>query len=269
MDAGVRDFLNSGQISNRLFAAFTERLAARGDAPRLFADFPNLPTSGDTGGFSVAYFDASREALGQVSYLQYGDPAICPSSDSALGDGNHVGPSVVNRMFSLFAHALSRMPEDDRRVALGGDISNLDSPNGETSDFAFLDHFVSEATGREREFGILLPLDYYAEPERRYPVVYFLHGQGNSPQQLLGLNVLLLGPMKESARRDRQMEGINDMQRSIVVFPDGRCGDECFTGNFFIDFDGDRRDATRFGSATVELMRVVEQRYRTLAPRFE
>jgi hypothetical protein len=255
IDAGIRDFLNSAQVTNRLFAA----MQARGADTRFFQGFRALPGRPEGKKYSHAYLDTSLEALGRVAYMQYGDPKVCPGSDDVLGDGNHVGPEIIDRIFTLFTFAASRMPEDDRRSALGG-------ATGPLEDFAFTETFASEALGRDVEYGVMLPPDYYDEPERRWPVIYFLHGQGDSPQKLLGLNFVLLGPMKESVRPDRQAEYLNDMQRAIVIFPDGRCHDACHTGSNYADFvDG----GPAFEQALLELMRVVEGRYRTLAPRFD
>jgi hypothetical protein len=185
--------------------------------------------------------------------------------DTVVADGNHVGANVVDRIYTLFTFAAGRMPQDDRRSAIGGDIADLDGPTGSLEDFAFLETFSSTALGRDVEYGVLLPPDYYYETERRYPVIYFMHGQGDSPSVMLGLNFVLFGPMKESIRSDRQAALESDMQRAIVIFPDGQCHDDCFTGTNYANHDG---GGPRFEDAVLELMGVVEGRYRTLAPTF-
>ena len=59
------------------------------------------------------------------------------------------------------------------------------------------------------------------------------------------------------------------MQRSILVFPDGAClSDECWTGNFYADFEGQPRADRRYETALYEMMGVVEERYRTKKPGF-
>ena len=38
--------------------------------------------------------------------------------------------------------------------------------------------YLSDATGKEREYLVYLPRGYRDEPDRRWPVLLFLHGSG-------------------------------------------------------------------------------------------
>lgn len=267
MDSGIRDFINSAQITNALYSS----LAARVDDARIYTGFENLPGIDPNEGY--IYFDAdySREAMGQVAYLQYGDVEKCPDSDDILGDGNHVGPDVVDRMYTLFSFLSERMPKQGRDKSIGGDIADLESENGALTDFGFLESYESEALGRTVDYGVSLPPDYFLSDavaeDRRYPVLYFFHGQGQDAQGMIAIGYLLFGAMKESAREDRYQDGITDFQRSIIVWVDGECkDDQCWTGNFYADFEGRARDDRQFEQAFLELVRVVEDRYRVKAP---
>jgi hypothetical protein len=264
MDAGIRDFLNSAQISNALFSEMKKRIPNA----QAYDDFPSLPGA-MPGEFTFYDADYSRAAMGQLAYLRYGDPATCPSSDDILGDGNHVGPDVVDRLLTLFAFLSARIPAEGRDTAIGGDISDLESPNGELADFGFMAEYDSEVLGHAQPYGIVLPPDYFIaeRQENRYPVLYFFHGQGQDAHGMVLAGLILWGFMKESSRPDRIDEGKTDLQRAILVFVDGEChGDECFTGNFYADFEGLPRDDRNFEDAFYELVRHVDSTYRTKPP---
>jgi hypothetical protein len=261
MDAGIRDFLNTAQNENALFAAIQKRVPDS----KSYDDFVSLP--GIEGSFLYLNADYSREAMGQAAYLRYGDPAICPSSDDVQGDGNHVGPQVVDRLFTLFSFMSARMPAQGRDSAIGGDIADMESPRGVLGDFAFMTSYESEILGKTQEFGVLLPPDYFFAEDERYPVLFFFHGQGQSASDMSATGLALWGPMKESARSDRQQAGTTDLQRAIIIWVDGECpADVCWTGNFYADFEGLPRDDRRFEQAFYELARHVEDTYRVKAP---
>ncbi|HEY1101501.1 MAG TPA: hypothetical protein VGF99_21355, partial [Myxococcota bacterium] len=175
---------------------------------------------------------------------------------------------VASRIFTLFSFLSARMPAQGRDVAFGGDISAL-APSGRLSDFAFLTQYDSEVMQRPIEYGVLLPPDYFVEENAdvRYPVLYFFHGQGMQASNLVSLGLALLGPMKESARADRQIDNVTDLQRAIIIWADGNCdGDACYTGNFYTDFKGLPRDDRRFEAGFYELARHVESTYRVKTP---
>lgn len=263
MDAGIRDFLNTAQNENVLFNELKKRIPNA----RAYNDFPALP--GIQGRYRYLDADYSREAMGQVAYLRYGNPAICPDSDANLGDGNHVGPAVVERLFTLFSFLSARMPAQGRDTAIGGTVSDMLSPNGALSDFAFMSSYESEALGHAQVYGVMLPPDYFLPEaaDQRYPVLYFFHGQGQDAQGMSATGLALWGPMKESARNDRIAAGITDLQRAIIIWVDGECPPGvCWTGNFYADFQGMPRQDRNYEQAFYELARHVEQSYRVKAP---
>lgn len=264
MDAGVRDFLNTAQISNSLFA----NLATRVPDAKAYDGLNALPGVKPSG-YVYVDPDYSRAAMGQVAYLRYGDTGRCPNTDDVNGDGNHVGPDVVDRLYTLIAFISARIPAEGRDKSIGGEVGDLESPNGLPTDFAFLTRFESEVLGRSVDYGVLLPPDYFLadRQDERYPVLYFFHGQGMSAQNMTSAGLLLWGSMKESARADRIAAGKTDFQRAIIIWPDGEClGDTCWTGNFYADFEGLPRDDRRYEQAVFELMRHVDQNYRTKQP---
>jgi hypothetical protein len=263
MDAGIRDFLNTAQNENALFHEIKKRMPDARD----FNDFRNLP--GIVGNYLYLNADYSREAMGQVTYLRYGNPAICPSSDDVLGDGNHVGPQVVDRLFTLFSFLSARMPAQGRDESIGGEISDMESPTGRLADFAFMTSYDSEVLGHVQEYGVMLPPDYFLPEatETRYPVLYFFHGQGQDARGMSATGLALWGPMKESARADRFNANKTDLQRAIIIWVDGECPPGvCWTGNFYADFEGGPRQDRNYEQAFYELARHVEKTYRVKAP---
>lgn len=264
VDAGIRDFLNTSQITN----AFFSKVKARVPDAKVYDNFRSLP--GIEGPY--VYFDAdySREAMGQVAYLRYGDASVCPSTDDILGDGNHVGPDIIHRLYTLFGFLSARIPPEGRDRSIGGDLTDLESPTGTLRDFGYLDTFNSEVLGREVKYGVLLPPDYYLSDrqDERYPVLYFFHGQGQKAEDMVAIGLVLWGAMKEASKPDRIEAGLTDFQRAIIVWVDGDCYDDtCWTGNFYADFEGLPRDDRRFEQGFFELMGHVDRKYRTKQPR--
>jgi hypothetical protein len=266
IDAGLRDFLNSAQLTNSFYSV----LKAKIPSSQTFTDFSSLPQVGIPGG-NFLYYNANygEQDIGQVSYLRYGDPEVCPNSDGNLGSGNHVGSGdVVARIFTLFSFLSARIPAEGRDASFGGTISEA-APNGELTDFAFLSNYNSQVLGRSVDYGVLLPPDYFLPQAQntQYPVLYFFHGQGQNAADMVALGLALLPNMQDSAREDRQAAGTTDLQRAIIIWVDGACGpSDCYSGNFYADFEGTPRDELRFEQSFYELIRHVESTYRTRTP---
>ena len=70
----------------------------------------------------------------------------------------------------------------------------------------------SNALGREENYAVELPASYQADPTRRYPVLYFLHGQfGNENDwERNGVSAIF-----------EKMETEHDIGEMIVVMPNG------------------------------------------------
>ena len=66
--------------------------------------------------------------------------------------------------------------------------------------------YQSTATGEERDFLLYLPAGYDAEPDRRWPVLFFLHGGGERGDGKGDLDyVLVHGPLTEAWLRQREL----------------------------------------------------------------
>ena len=256
-DAGIRDFLLSAQITNQFWGA----LRARAPDARMYTDWAELAEAAQDGGsYDPPRADLAEERVGRHVYLRYGDPAVCPGVDAATGRGNHVGSAreALHRIMTTFAFASARWP--------GGHTRAVDDVGDFGSLVSVRSHF-SEALGREQPYVVMLPPGYHQDPETRYPVIYFLHGQGQKATDLAASALLLLGPQASSEDSAKVRARRADWQKMIIVLADGECQvGECHTGTFYLDHLGLDGQGVRHGEAFFELMRLVDATYRTKAP---
>lgn len=262
MDAGVRDFLNSGHITNSLFS----HIAARKSGAKVYDGFGAL-----VGEPNYAYQtfkpDYSEESLGKAPYIRYGNTELCPNTNSETGSGNHTGSELIDRLISSAIFLSQRMPVEGRDDAINGPIEELGSERRAISDFTSVETMFSTALGRDVNYGVALPPDYFLNTEREYPVLYYLHGQGQTAEDLLKLGYLFFTSMKESADNDRFLAGKSDMSKMIIVFADASCEQgECWTGNLYQNFEGLPRRGTNYEDAFLELMGHVEKTLRVRRP---
>jgi enterochelin esterase-like enzyme len=253
-DAGIRDFLNTGVGANVGAGVIAGIHGLPIDVVDGFS--PLVPGTTEN---SYFFADIDWQDFPKNVYLRYGNPDASPT-DIMNGDGRHVGTAVqiVNRATTAFAWMDKRWPEGDRDDETGG---------GELIDDLV---YVSPSTGRMSPFGLFLPPGY-DKPEnanRRYPVIYFLHGYGQEPADLVALSSIFELYMQPSG-----LDPEDRFQKFIIVYVDGRCrpgtqgvpvdpiGDRCEQGTFY-------RDAVLGGPAQMEtllleLMDHIDATYRT------
>ena len=140
-------------------------------------------------------------------------------------------------------------------------------------------HFNSPALGAVQDYAVSVPAGYDApaNAQRRYPVLYLLHGYGQNAEDMAGTSL--------SVDIAQNLGLVHEM---IVVYPSGRCcltgpnGErtcdesngtppgyvrECARGSFYLDRAGySGTDQTKYGQALFDLMDEVDKQYRTLAP---
>lgn len=254
-DAGIRDLFPFAAGENAMLGA----LNARGRQVRFYNDFSAL--------YGGSYLDEQLDptkidflALGRHTMIRYGNP----DADETLlvrGDGGHVGTvtQVINRLaYATFAMS-ARWPGGDRaRVA------------SDTASTMISDDFVSPSTGRVSPYSMILPPGYHTEAyaTTRYPVVFFLHGYGQDPQDMVTSAIIFQNWMiSASLPEDLRM------QKLIMVFPDGRCRSaegasdhekECIRGTFYTD--SIRPEGPQMETILFELMESIDDNYRTKAP---
>ena len=119
--------------------------------------------------------------------------------------------------------------------------------------------FNSKAMGTVRQYGLILPPGYNQNPQKRYPVVFLLHGghdDANAWVKKIGI-IPVLEDLYKSGK----------LPPSIVITPDGndkRGSSPLFDPQYYDGPNG--KVGTLIGS---ELVQVVKSRYRTLeSPEF-
>jgi hypothetical protein len=256
-DAGIRDFLQSAGGTNWFWGALRSRVGA--DKARDYTTFDSL--TGGGGEYDFLAVDYAKPAIGQHAYVRYGDPDAS-EREIQRGDGHHVGPAdqVLHRFLTSIAFVESRfLDRDTRSIDQVGEVTDLIKPKS----------FHSEALGEDRNYGVVLPPGYNLpeNADARYPVVYFLHGQGQESQDLLASAILFFGYMAGSTIPDRVRHKESDWSKFIIVFPDSTCSNEaCGSGNFNANHRGIDGDGPKYFDSLFELMSVVENEYRVAIP---
>jgi hypothetical protein len=190
--------------------------------------------------------------------LRYGHEDIT-MAQYLLGDGGHVGtvPQITNRIFVALWFVQARWPNLDRVI---NSFSSMRDDAGRCANgYLCAFDFTSPRTGRTGPVSVYLPPGYH-RPESRnntYPVVYFMHGYGMDPTDLLASGLLVGNYMSSGVIAEWQRPG-----KFIMVFPDGRCrpGDGCTRGTFYVDspIAGNARMETYF----LDLFDFISRTYR-------
>ncbi|MBX3158172.1 MAG: hypothetical protein KF773_19550 [Deltaproteobacteria bacterium] len=255
-DAGIRDFLNNSLSANVAVGALSGRFALPFGVYDNFLPLVNEGTESTFDFTTVPWRDLPRHG-----YVRYGNPDASPEQ-VRVGDGRHVGTPVqiINRATTAFAWLDKQWPEGDRSDTLDGGQLIKDQT------------FTSPTTGRVSPYGLFLPPGYNA-PENagvRYPVVYFLHGYGQQPQDLVDLSAVFANYMIEDQPLDYRF------QKFIIVYVDGRCrpqrdgvpvdptGDLCERGTFYTD--APMGGTARMERNLLDLMAHIDETYRTKKP---
>ncbi|BAY39929.1 putative esterase [Nostoc sp. NIES-2111] len=122
-----------------------------------------------------------------------------------------------------------------------------------------LETFNSQAMGTVRNYGVILPPGYSKNPQKRYPVIFLLHGGHDDARAYVDKYAILniLSELYQSKK----------LPPSIVITPDGndnRGSSPLYDPDYFDGPNG--KIGTLIGS---ELVQEVKSRYRTLeAPQF-
>jgi pimeloyl-ACP methyl ester carboxylesterase len=252
-DAGVRDFLNASVSANAGVADIMSRYDAPFGLYENFAFIGNAPNETAYDFSEVPWSDLPKNG-----YLRYGDPDAS-AAQIDQGDGKHVGTAaqIIDRAQTAFAWLDKRWPDGDRSDTLDGGRIVMEQT------------FTSPHTGRDSPYDVFLPPGYddAANADVHYPVVYFMHGYGQQPSDLVSLSAVFAEYMISDADPSFRF------QKFIIVYVDGRCrpnqdgvpvpagGDGCEGGTFYMD-------APLGGPAEMEtnlldLMDVIDAQYRT------
>ena len=273
-EGGIRDVFDLGAQAEAVGGGLKLLMP---DGSSRFEDFSSIPAAdGRPWGRAGLDFDPMKmdvAALGRNPLILYGHPEAS-IEDQRAGDGDHVGniPEVYQRFVIFFRWLTARWDAPlPPRIARG--VGRVD-----------LTSYQSAILGGEWNFGVQLPAGYDAPANAavRYPVLYLLHGYGQTAEDMSGTGVFLT-----------TLNNVGLARELIVVFPSGQCclngpngtrtcretaADgtsnrdkgfvrECERGTFYVNREGTGRgDATRYGDGMLELMEEIDKRYRTLAP---
>ncbi|MFO0567331.1 MAG: hypothetical protein U0263_16860 [Polyangiaceae bacterium] len=259
-DGGTRDLFNFAVDASALTGAWF----SRNRVTHYYTEAHNIPgqNPADPKNFIASHLDFASMPGGVL--LRYGK--IDPSQkDIDLGSGQHVGTvdEIARRLQAALYFIGSRWPDAPRT---NDEASNVDPVEGATAcevngacDWEFTD-----SRGRKGPVSVNLPPGYSHKDlqNKRYPVIYLLHGYGQTPEDLKAAIVFLSNWMNFPG--DSQA---TRLPKAIMVYVDGRCrpGDgeaECIRGTFYTD--SVREKGAKIESWFQELMGAVDKKYRTL-----
>lgn len=257
-DGGIRDLFNWVVMGNVTMAGW----AARGLPVRFYNDHAALHLEGRPNG-AFDFETAPWDEIGRFTMVRYGDPDT-EERFLRIGDGGHVGTTLqlTQRLNAGLAMMSARWPDGDRTRVLNDRICTAAS-----MDCTYINSLVFDftaSTGRTGPVSVVLPPGYFFEENQhiRYPVVYFLHGYGMSPEDLIALGLLMWQSMN-SPRVGTERR----MQKMILVFPDGRCrGGECLRGTFYTDAPESTPGGARMQTFLLDLIEHIDATYRTRSP---
>jgi hypothetical protein len=254
-DAGIRDFFNGHVAANGMIGAMSAL-----DMPlAVFDGFGPLMHLANDGLYDFEKVDWNEWP--DNIYVRYGNPDAS-AAQIENGDGRHVGTAqqLIDRITTMFAWINHRWPGGDRAIA------------PQTSDnFLYDQHLISPTSGRDTPYAVFVPPGYFENEQLRYPVVYFLHGYGQEPDDLIAVSGIfanyMIDPDREEAKR---------FQKMIIVYVDGRCrpggsgvptpaeGDGCEQGTFYMDSPSSA--VAKMETHLFELMDEIDLLYRTKQP---
>ena len=260
-DGGTRDLFNFAVDAQALTGAW----ASRGRIVHYYEEFHHIPGQDPTDPKS---FVAGNIDWGDVPggvLLRYGkvDPT---QTDIDNGSGQHVGTvdEIARRLQSALYYIGSRWPDAPRTFdddaafdpIPGADPCEIDG----TCDFSFTD-----SRGRTGPVSISLPTGYghNGNIDKRYPVIYLLHGYGQTPEDLKAAIIFLKNWMNFGGDSKATR-----LPKAILVYVDGRCRSgkadeaECIRGTFYTD--SVREKGPKMEGWFLELMDEIDKRYRTM-----
>lgn len=200
------------------------------------------------------------DEVGGTVLVRYGDPDA-PLQLRVDGDGGHVGTGdqLFNRVLSALSWMSARWPDGDRRATRDRLCSPGDAACPNPNKMVTM--FESPTTGRVGPAAIILPPGYF-NPDNaglRYPVVYFGHGYGMSPDDLVALGIIFWTYMTAAT-----IPEAHRLQKMIFVFPDGLCrGIECIQGTFYTDAPEGTPGGAQMETWMLDLMDYMDTTYRT------
>ncbi|MBS2026162.1 MAG: hypothetical protein JST92_27490, partial [Deltaproteobacteria bacterium] len=213
-------------------------------------------------------------ALTRNTMVLYGNPNAS-TQEIRAGDGDHVGTitETLSRFIVFGRWLTARWDAPLPPIASHGAGQSITALR-----------YTSTVLGGDWNFAVSLPPGYDdpANATKRYPVLFLLHGYGQTADDMSGTALFF-----------NVLNNVGLLREMLVVYPSGQCCltgpngertcahndvnghnledqgwvEECQRGSFYVNRQGiDGTDATKYGDAMLELMSVIDQRYRTLPP---
>lgn len=203
------------------------------------------PASGSGGSGSGQPAGSSRSGAAPASTVTVPRSVAGSARGSSGYTGRSDQPGVSTAPGSSAVPQASRLPTP---ISGAGEVGTAGSASRATSSGYLKDGaFYSEALGRTMPYGIYLPPSYDSAPNRRYPVVYMLHGVGGHYSEWVAYG------LPESAE-DLIWNG--EIQPVILVMPQG-------DQSYFVNHVG--TDEIRWGDyITFDLVAHIDAAYRTI-----
>jgi hypothetical protein len=285
-DGGVRDLFNFESVANHLIGAIASRKVTSGPdtgtqlrSTAFFNGFDKLPGQvvGDEDAFDI---NAMRWAdLPDAPHIRYGTIDATPAM-LAAGDGQHVGTGeqILDRFQTAVYAATQLWPDADRTLTSTTSTGDAGIPDaglanncsGGNCEFPFA------ADNRVGPVFVQLPPGYNL-PENvarnvRYPVIFALHGYGQTPDGLAAVALVSTDLMNDGARSEATR-----LAKALIVYVDGRCRfssdspaqPECIEGSFY--FNSDRPDIAHPGTNVAQfdawfddLVAYIDSNFRTM-----
>lgn len=291
-DGGVRDLFNFSVVASHLTGAIASRRRADGQMLRsvgFYNGFEYLPGQDTARPTDFAPGNIRWADMPDMPSVRFGN-IDASAVDISRGDGQHVGTvgQILYRLELGFYFAAQRWPDADRTLTL----PSLDNPGTTTKNELGIDcevagkcrkDFKGPITGRKGPILVSLPPGYALkeniERNVRYPVLYVLHGYGQTPEGLDALAVIF-----DNFMTNKELSAAHRLPKFIVVYVDGRCrlqettpgkfAPECIRGNFYLDSvrplphlsgAGAKNELiSQADSWFEEVMDYVDQNYRTM-----
>jgi hypothetical protein len=259
-DGGNRDLFNFAVSAQHLLGQLHTR---RGGAAS-FTGLQNLPGQD---GLSVAAFDTRLTFFSELPssvMLRYGaiDPTV---KELDGGSGQHVGTAdeVTTRLQTALYYIGSRWPDAPHTLVEKSNENPAEgAPTCEIK--GTCNYFFTDSRGRKGPVTVNLPPGYQnvANKDVRYPVIFMMHGYGQTPEDL-GAAITFIGNWMNSGADSVETR----LSKAIMVYVDGRCRidgsgqSECLNGTFYVDGPG---GGAKLESWMLEMMSDIDSKYRTM-----
>ncbi len=261
-DGGTRDLFNFDVDAQALAGAWF----ARGHIVHYYTQFDRIPGQDPNNPKAFSPGNNDWDDIPGGVLLRYG-PIDPTPADIQSGTGQHVGTAddIARRLQSALYYIGSRWPDAPHTL---DESSQLDpDPAADPCEVTgSCDFDFTDSLGRTGPVSVNLPPGYAdaKSKDKRYPVIFLLHGYGQTPSDLKAAIVFLQNWMNGVADSSAQR-----LPKAIMVYVDGRCRPgkteaECIRGTFYTD--SVRANGPKMEHWFLELMDDVDKRYRTMGP---